>query len=101
MKLLMRTKTFIGVISLGRLILYRENTSSNEVEYRQTINLQGPDITVDVKSDHKNEKHFTLIIHRASKADETYEVSTSCPNIYRKQLRHCYISDTFIIFLLK
>ena len=80
MKLLMRTKTFVGVISLGRLVLYRENPSSNEIEFRQTINLQGPDLTVDVKSDHKNEKHFTLVIgsRRKSKHDETFEVNTRC-----------------------
>ena len=86
MKHLMRTKKYIGVISLGRLILYRENSSSNEKEFRQMIQLEGPNTTMEVKSHGRNEKRFSLIIHTTcskSIKDETFEVNT--------------ISNTFIV----
>ena len=80
MKSMLRTKKYIGVISLGRLILYRERPSpSNEIEFRQLIQLQCQNATVEVKSHHKHENRFTLIIHTTasrSTKNETFEVNT-------------------------
>ena len=76
MKSLLRTKNYLGVISMGRLILYRESTPSDEKEFKQLINLQGPNITSEVQSDHKNEKRFTLIVHAGHK-NETFDVSAT------------------------
>ena len=60
---------------MGRLILYRESTTpSDEKVFKQLINLQGPNITSEVESDHKNEKRFTLIVHAGHK-NETFDVS--------------------------
>ena len=78
MKLLMRTRKFIGVISIGRLILYREDKSNiHEKIYDTDIKLQGEDRKVDVNPDSKNDKRLNLTI--VSEVDgkrkyETYEV---------------------------
>ena len=78
MKLLMRTRKFIGVISIGRLILYREDKSNiHEKIYDTDIKLQGQDRKVDVNPDSKNDKRLNLTI--VSEVDgkrkyETYEV---------------------------
>ena len=78
MKFLMRTRKFIGVISIGRLILYREDKSNiHEKIYDTYIKLQGEDRKVDVNPDSKNDKRLNLTI--VSEVDgkrkyETYEV---------------------------
>ena len=78
MKLLMRTRKFIGVISIGRLILYREDKSNiHEKIYDTDIKLQGQDRKVDVNPDSKNDKRLNLTV--VSEVDgkrkyETYEV---------------------------
>ena len=66
---------------MGRLILYRESTPSDEKEFKQLINLQGPNITSEVQSDHKNEKRFTLIVHAGHK-NETFDVSATYLSSY-------------------
>ena len=78
MKLLMRTRKFIGVISIGRLILYREDKSNiHEKIYDTDIKLQGQDRKVDVSPDGKNDRRLNLTV--VSEVDgkrkyETYEV---------------------------
>ena len=84
MKWLLGTKHYIGVISVGRLILYREaKPPSHEKIVDQVIQLQGPNITIKIKSDHKHEKRFTLVVKTKSfgnKKEEIFEVGRY--NIY-------------------
>ena len=79
MKFLMRTRKFIGVISVGRLILYREEKPpSHEKLFDTVIKLQGQDVKVDINPDSKHEKRLNLnvvsFVDGKSRA-ETYEVS--------------------------
>ena len=78
MKFLMRTRRFIGVISIGRLFLYREDKSSgHEKIYDTDIKLQGQDRKVDVNPDSKNDRRLNLTVVsyvEGKRKDETYEV---------------------------
>ena len=78
MKFLMRTKKFMGVISMGRLVLYREaKLPSHEKIFDTVIPLAGPNISVKINSDHRNDKRFTITVETicAGKTkNETYEV---------------------------
>ena len=78
MKFLMRTKKFMGVISMGRLVLYREaKLPSHEKILDTVIPLAGPNISVKINSDHRNDKRFTISVETicAGKTkNETYEV---------------------------
>ena len=78
MKFLMRTKKFMGIISMGRLVLYREaKLPSHEKILDTVIPLAGPNISVKINSDHRNDKRFTIAVETicAGKTkNETYEV---------------------------
>ena len=78
MRFLMRTRRFIGVISIGRLILYREEKPpSHEKVFDTEIKLQGQDLKVDVNPDTKHDKRLSLTVVSfidGKRKDETYEV---------------------------
>ena len=75
----MRTRKFIGVISVGRLILYREEKPpSHEKVFDTVIKLQGQDVKVDVNPDSKHDKRLNLNVVSfvdGKRKDDTYEVS--------------------------
>lgn len=78
MKFLMRTKKFLGVISAGRLILYREaKLPSHEKILDTVIPLSGSNVTVKIKPDDKHDKRFTLNVEtykEGKRKEDTYEV---------------------------
>ena len=79
MKFLMRTKKFVGMISVGRFVLYREaKPPGHEKIFDTVIPLRDSNITVKVRSDPKHDKRFIIAVETFSdgkRKDETYEVS--------------------------
>ena len=78
MKFLMRTKKFLGVISAGRLLLYRESKPpSHEKIFDTVIPLCGSNVTVKIKPDDKHDKRFSLNVvtyNEGKRKEDTYEV---------------------------
>ena len=78
MRFLSRTKEFLGVISSGRLLLYREsNPHINEKIFDTVITLTGSNITVEILPDNKKDIRFTLTVatfEEGKRKEDTYEV---------------------------
>ena len=74
----MRTKKFLGVISAGRLVLYREcKPPSHEKVFDTMIPLCGSNVNVKIKPDDKHDKRFTINVetyNEGKRKEDTYEV---------------------------
>ena len=70
---------FLGVISSGRLILYRGvNALIHEKIFDTVIPLCGSNVTVKIKSENKHDTRFTLTVgtfEEGNRNVDTYEVT--------------------------